>query len=320
MPKTEPLVSIIIPTYNRAHLIGETLDSILAQTYPHWECIVVGDGSTDKTAELLQAYCQKDARFIFCQRPANRAKGANACRNYGFEVSKGKYVNWFDDDDVMLPEFMEQKVSILEKKSNLEGVISKTVLFDANLKTEIGKENRTFLSSSSLEDFASLKSSWYICDVLWSKGFLEGKQLFNEQLKAGQDRDFHIRMLLEEPKLEVLDAYLTQYRKHPDNITTQIDNLEKGVGLRISHMQSVERLLEEMDKRGKLSDCLKITYFKSLIKYLPFVYNHTEGRHILMDLLKKLSFAHKIIFLGWIKFYVAYLSLTLTGKGQKILK
>lgn len=320
MPNTEPLVSIIIPTYNRAHLIGETLDSVLAQTYSNWECIVVDDGSTDKTAKLLQTYCQKDDRFIFCQRPANRAKGANACRNYGFEVSKGKYVNWFDDDDVMLPEFMEQKVSVIEANPQLDAIISKRIFYSENLEIIIGKEIKTLLTDNVLEDFISLKIKWYTSDSMWRLDYLTNKQLFNEQLKAGQDRDFHIRMLLEEPKLEVLDAYLTQYRKHPDNITSQIDNLEKGIGLRISHMQSVERLLEEMDKRGKLSDFLKITYFNSLIKYLPFVYNHTEGRHILMGLLKKLSFAHKTIFLGWIKFYVAYLSLTLTGKGQKILK
>ena len=58
-----PLVSIIIPTYNRAHLIGETLDSVLVQTYTHWECIVVDDGSTDGTDALLATYCKKDSRF-----------------------------------------------------------------------------------------------------------------------------------------------------------------------------------------------------------------------------------------------------------------
>lgn len=54
----EPLVSIIIPTFNRAHLIGETLDSIIAQTYTHWECIVVDDGSTDNTEEIMNSYQQ----------------------------------------------------------------------------------------------------------------------------------------------------------------------------------------------------------------------------------------------------------------------
>jgi len=320
MHTDQPLVSIIIPTYNRAHFIGETLDSVSRQTYLNWECIVVDDGSTDKTVELLQAYCRKDTRFKYHLRPFNRAKGANACRNYGFEISNGMYVNWFDDDDVMLPDFIEKKVLLFENKPNLEGVISKTIMFDFNLKIEIGKENRTFLSDSLLEDFASLKSSWYICDVMWSKCFLKEKQLFNEQLKAGQDRDFHIRMLLAAPKLEVLDAYLTKYRKHPDNITAKIDHPVKGVELRISHIQSVSKLIAEIQNHGKLSEELKIIYFKSFIKYLPFLYKNANGKRLLIKLLRKLSFPHKSILLGWLRFFVANLSLKLTGKGQRFLK
>ncbi|RLD85933.1 MAG: glycosyltransferase family 2 protein, partial [Bacteroidetes bacterium] len=64
-----PLVSIIIPAYNRADLIGETLDSVLAQTYPNWECIVVDDGSADKTKDVVQHYVDKDPRFILVDRP-----------------------------------------------------------------------------------------------------------------------------------------------------------------------------------------------------------------------------------------------------------
>lgn len=320
MHTDQPLVSIIIPTYNRAHFIGETLDSVLMQTYLNWECIVVDDGSTDKTVELLQAYCRKDTRFKYHLRPFNRAKGANACRNYGFEISNGMYVNWFDDDDVMLPDFIEKKVSALEANPQLDAIISKRIFYDENLEIVIGKEIKTLLTDNILEDFISLKIKWYTSDSMWRSEFLEGKTLFNEQLKAGQDRDFHIRMLLAAPKLEVLDAYLTKYRKHPDNLTSQIDDIEKGVSLRISHMMSVSALTDEIGKHGKLSKELKIIYFSSLIKYLPFVYNNQKGKNLLISLLKKLSFTHKTILLGWIKFYIAYLSLIVTGKGQRLLK
>ena len=319
MNKNKPLVSIIIPTYNRAHLIGETLNSVLAQTYLNWECIVVDDGSTDQTKEVVQAYAAEDTRFKYAQRPDERCKGANACRNYGFEICKGMFVNWFDDDDVMLPEFIEKKTAIIVR-NELDGIISKTALFDSDLDKLFGRENRTFLSANLLEDFAALRTSWYICDVLWWKQFLNQKPLFNEQLKAGQDRDFHVRMLLAAPKLEVLDAYLTKYRKHPGNLTSQIDHIEKGVSLRISHIHSVSALMDEIGKHGKLSKEIKIIYFNSLIKYLPFVYKNQQGRNLLISLLRKLSFTHKTILLGWFKFYVAYLSLILTGKGQRILK
>src|SRR5690606_36556858 len=106
----QPLVSIIIPTFNRAHLIGETLDSVLAQTYQNWECIVVDDGSTDKTEATVGAYLKRDARFRLFKRPDHKPKGANACRNYGFEKSKGEYVQWFDSDDLMHPEKLTIKI------------------------------------------------------------------------------------------------------------------------------------------------------------------------------------------------------------------
>ena len=73
------LISIIIPTYNRAHLIGETLNSLLAQTYKDWECIIVDDGSTDDTNNVVEEYVAQDNRFIFVYRPRDRRKGANAC-------------------------------------------------------------------------------------------------------------------------------------------------------------------------------------------------------------------------------------------------
>ena len=84
----QPLISIIIPTYNRAQIIGETLDSLIAQTYANWECIAVDDGSTDNTDEVLVAYCNKDTRFQYHHRPKDKLKGPNSCRNYGFTRSK----------------------------------------------------------------------------------------------------------------------------------------------------------------------------------------------------------------------------------------
>ncbi len=84
------LVSIIIPTYNRVNHLGGILDSVLKQTCTNWECIVVDDGSSDATDELMRSYCEKDPRFKYHHSPNDRPKGGNTCRNYGFELSKGE--------------------------------------------------------------------------------------------------------------------------------------------------------------------------------------------------------------------------------------
>ena len=106
---TNGLVSIIIPTYNRAHFLGDTLNSVISQTYTNWQCLVIDDGSSDDTENIVTGFCKKDQRIQFYKRPESILKGANSCRNYGFELSSGEYVNWFDSDDIMLPDFLEKK-------------------------------------------------------------------------------------------------------------------------------------------------------------------------------------------------------------------
>ena len=77
-----PLISIIIPTYNRACILPQALNSVMAQTYEHWECIVVDDGSTDDTLTVLEVYNKKDKRIKYFKRQ-RKPKGAPTCRNIG---------------------------------------------------------------------------------------------------------------------------------------------------------------------------------------------------------------------------------------------
>lgn len=105
-----PLVSVIIPTYNRAGLLKLAIDSVLAQTYPHIELIVVDDGSTDDTPRMLEAYGDR----IVVVRKANR--GGTAARNSGIEVARGEYFNFMDHDDLMAPAKIEKQVAIMHAR------------------------------------------------------------------------------------------------------------------------------------------------------------------------------------------------------------
>lgn len=210
----QPLVSIIIPTYNRAHLIGETLDSVLAQTYQNWECIVVDDGSTDDTDKVMAQYCAKDFRFQYHHRPQDRLSGGNAARNYGFEVSKGEYLNWFDDDDLMMPEKLELKVkTILEYK--VDFVISQTQYFNRynynGYEYNFKAEDITFLS------YSTTYISWFTPDIFLKRSVAE-KISFNESLKAGQEYNFSCKLLLETQSFKKLDKVLTLRRHHSNSI------------------------------------------------------------------------------------------------------
>ncbi len=215
----QPLVSIIIPTYNRAHLIGETLDSVLAQTYQNWECIVVDDGSSDGTDELLAAYCKKDSRFKYHHRPTNKSKGANACRNYGFEVSKGEYMNWFDDDDVMHQDKLLIQVKALEN-SDYNFSVCQTLVFENSIGNIIGLRSENIYSNDVFYDYITQKISWLTQAPLWKKRFLQKfDYLFDEELQAAQEWEFHCRVLSFCKYFDVINEPLVYIRQHSESIS-----------------------------------------------------------------------------------------------------
>jgi len=313
-----PKVSIIIPTYNRKDLIIETIKSVENQSHTDWECIIVDDHSIDGSFRKVEKYIALDNRFHLYKRPQDRKKGANACRNYGFEKSKGKLVNWFDSDDIMHEDFLKEKIIAIEGKE-VDAVISKTAMFDTNPSEISWEEKRTLLTNNLLEDFLDLRIAWYLPDVMWRRDFLLDKELFNENLLAGQDRDFHARMLLYDPNLLVIDSYLTFCRKHEENITSNVDD-SKNNTLKISHLYSVVSLVDKISDANKLSKRVRQGLFSAMIKYLPFTLENKSDFNTLSSLLKKLSFPNFNVMIGWIKFYLSLISLKLTGKGRRILR
>lgn len=212
MTDQNPLVSIIIPTYNRAHLIGETLDSIIAQTYANWECIVVDDGSTDKTRELMVDYLTMDSRFHYHLRPEDRLPGGNAARNYGFEMSKGEYIQWFDDDDIMLPRFLESKVLIISEGINL--IICPVTYWDP--KTNFKNHKKINIRNSLYEDYLCWEIKVMTPSVLFRKSFLDNKELFSDRIIRGQETELFLRLFynLKKDSYKVLEQPLVLYRQH----------------------------------------------------------------------------------------------------------
>ena len=112
-----PLVSIIIPTYNRKWIIEDTLLSVISQTYINWECIIVDDNSTDNTIELINKYAKIDDRFKFIIKPITNIKGASVSRNIGLQNAKGKYIQFLDSDDLLAKNKLEVQIKLLEKEN-----------------------------------------------------------------------------------------------------------------------------------------------------------------------------------------------------------
>lgn len=86
---TNPLISVIVPCYNQAQYLDECLQSVVEQTYPNWECIIVNDGSPDNTEEIALQWTEKDSRFIYIKKENG---GLSSARNAGLEIAKGKWI------------------------------------------------------------------------------------------------------------------------------------------------------------------------------------------------------------------------------------
>lgn len=260
----QPLVSIIIPTYNRAHLIGETLDSVLAQTYQNWECIVVDDGSTDGTAFLLAEYCKRDSRFQYHHRPNNRLKGANACRNYGFELSKGEYVNWFDDDDVMLKDFLKVKIEAFTPKLQL-------VIVSGYFVNEKLEDQKAILLNENADLFKEYCLMWKLQiitnSVMFKREFLNCKNLFLNKITRGQEAELFSRLFFKLPKEAyiIINSALFLYRQHADTKTNKNINYVKSFKESESYIA-----IENLKRSLELKDTDLINYYYKFLMNVFF--------------------------------------------------
>lgn len=244
-----PLVSIIIPTYNRAHLIRETLDSVLAQTYTHWECIVVDDGSTDGTDEVLAEYVAKDSRFQYHHRPKNRSKGANACRNYGFELSKGEYVNWFDSDDLMTVDHILVKVqSIL--KTNTSYVIAQSKFFNEGC---VEQDYSYSVKDINLHSYITQKVNWLTYDIMIKSNLARSIE-FNENLQSGQEFNYFAKLVSLSTDCTLVQEVLTLRRCHKQSIQgkVQSDKNSTRISQYLSHWHVFLDLSDNLESRTKI--------------------------------------------------------------------
>jgi len=309
------IISIIIPTYNRAEYLGATLDSILKQKYYYWECLVIDDGSIDYTKELMSFYCEEDDRFHFYQRPKNRTKGANACRNYGFELSKGKFINWFDSDDIMHPEFLNTKIEKL-LKNNVDCTICTNKTFIIEKGAMFFQQESKLKNHNIFENICLLNYAVPTHAPLWRRSFFNDKVLFNENLSISQDLEFHSRVLIR-AKVFIIQQSLFYLRKGHDNITSQLySNLSKHFD---SYFWVRKRLLSNFYQNKQI-----LNYYRNelmgIFRYLLTLKKYKKAKIILNYLYntsKKTNFLLKIDFL---RIYFIFAFIKISGKGETKLK
>ena len=189
-----PLVSVIIPLYNRVSLVGEAIDSLVKQTYANWEAIIVDDGSEDGSFEYMRGRSQVDKRIKVLRRE-RQPKGAPTCRNIGIEQATGEYIIFLDSDDLLASFCLESRVSSFQKHLEYDFLVFPMLLFENEIKDSSLLWN-TDTQDNDLLRFTRGDSVWSITGPIHKKKFLQSVGGFDELLPFWQDLDLHIQLLI----------------------------------------------------------------------------------------------------------------------------
>ena len=182
----EPFFSIIIPTYNRASLIGKAINSVLQQSFADWELLVIDDGSTDNTKAVMGTYADSRIKYIY-QQNAERC----AARNNGILQSKGKYITFLDSDDYYLPQRLQLLHKELEGKGMLDGFFY-TGLQLADIDTGKAEDKDVAVLSTNKYDNVAL-SMIHSQQVCASRNVFS-THLYNVNLSIGEDMELWLRI------------------------------------------------------------------------------------------------------------------------------
>jgi glycosyltransferase involved in cell wall biosynthesis len=234
-----PKVSVIIPTYNRAHLIDKAIKSVLNQTYQDYEIIVVDNASTDNTKEVVKGFNNFKIRYIYyCDN-----RGSSVARNVGIRASQGEFIALLDSDDEWLPEKLDRQVEVLQNESPEVGVVYSDVLYiDENSKNMNRKLRNPKKEGYIYEDLLGGNCVGTPSALLIKKECFHRFGLFDDLLKYHEDWDMWIR-IAKYYRFVFIEVPLVKYRLHSNRIS---ENLELTI---IASNRILAKYTNELKKR-----------------------------------------------------------------------
>jgi glycosyltransferase involved in cell wall biosynthesis len=238
----QPLISVVIPAFNRSGFIGKAIDSVLAQDYPNIEIIVVDDGSTDDTHAVVGAYGD---RVRYLKQPHNR--GVSAARNIGVRQSQGDIVSFLDSDDQMLPHRISTEFTFLQQHPQCIAVYAgvKLVYTDTNI-AHMGESLISPNTTDTSLNTILIRKCVNICHMVHKEAFLRSGG-FDESLQIAEDFSYYISLFAIGP-IGSLNTILTHMFHHQGNSIDYLDTNTADRFVAINHM-----LVEKAVRLGVLS-------------------------------------------------------------------
>lgn len=248
-----PVVTVVVPVYNRAGLVGDTLRSVEAQTLTDWECVIVDDGSTDETPEIVDAFCARDPRFRSLRQ---ENAGPAAARNHGIAIARGRYIALIDSDDQFVPDRLEWQVAVLDAAPGAVLVYGDTWQFSADDPERgmlcVGADAPPFRGPA----FERLLQHSPIYAPLVRAHTIRELGGFNPDLEYSEDWEMWLR-LARVGDFIFVPRVATRYRIHAGNRSGLQGGVEAEASLR--EFQCARRIVREQLRDYPIADRIRLS-------------------------------------------------------------
>ncbi len=251
-----PRVSVIVPAHNAAVYLPCAIDSVLGQTSRDWEIVIVDDGSTDNTREIVDSYrpVLQDS-LLYIHQP-NR--GVSAARNTGMRAAQGEFIALLDADDVWLPDRLDRGLRAMDEDPGTALVHSRVARIDTKGSvTGQLKVEPKYLSGMIARHIYTRRAHVICSTVMFRKSCLETAGWFDETMQTTEDRDLWFRIALRH-KVSYINDVLAYYRLSPSSTTTNLERLlhgqlyfvakhsKSGAATRLEQLQALGNIYREL--------------------------------------------------------------------------
>ncbi len=316
---SNPKISVIMPCFNGERYLTQALESLRWQTYPHWECILIDDGSIDRSAEIFKTYKDQDSRFRYYFQTN---QGPAAARNFGLEVAEGDFIQFLDADDVILPERFHFCLEQFDKSPKADVVYSDYVCYSAEdgfiqaLPSRIPFTDtvRSFMFQMDI-NFVILIHSF-----LFRRKVFETKKFETNLHSHGEDTECWIRIALEGARFVYLDNVLSVYRYSQDSLA------QKGINLFSAKLKTIEQYRTHPKSIEYYEDYARtVQHFRERLAIAYIMEKQFKnGFRELKTLWKSASTVSRMKILGWLilmsvfskKSVLRFRTLLLLGYGK----
>jgi glycosyltransferase involved in cell wall biosynthesis len=276
--RMRPLVTVVIPCYNQAPFLSEAIESVLSQSYPNFEVVVVDDGSTDNTSQVASRYAEAGVRLI---RQENR--GPSAARNRSLDEARGKYVVFLDSDDRLLPEALEVGVRELESHPECAFVFGRLRVVGTE-GSYVGAPLPPYIRT---DYYGALLRDNYIGTpgvAMFRRSVFDSVGGFDTSLHAAEDYDLYLRVASEFP-IHHHDRLVVSWRRHGANTSHDSARMLKATLKMLRSQQERVRGAKEYEEASKQGiKSWRALYTNALFKDMLVHVRKREWKQVLWDM------------------------------------